>query len=51
MGAFEYNIDYLKNELSLLIEYRNYQLQDKDILELSEVIDELICTYYFTIKN
>lgn len=42
------NIEVTKKRLNHLIENLNYQLNNKEIIKLSQELDELILTYYET---
>jgi hypothetical protein len=41
----EDKIEFLKNQLNKMIEYNDFCLQDKNIIMLSQALDELIYQY------
>jgi hypothetical protein len=46
MRGLKYSIEYFSKELEHLIQERNYNFHDMDVIQLSQILDEFICIFY-----
>ncbi|WP_461206205.1 aspartyl-phosphate phosphatase Spo0E family protein [Clostridium sp. DL1XJH146] len=49
--TLKYLIEKNQNKLNILIEKRNFNLQDKEIIKLSKYLDKLIVKFDFIDRN